>query len=99
MNPTNLILAIVSLFSFTQAGQEHYEGTAKKYRVIPPISGEESLQIRRQQLTVIRTVEINRSLRLVTSYKNGKECSHYVTIVTYCDHYYDGTIRIWTRTF
>jgi hypothetical protein len=96
MNPTNLILAIVSLFSFTQAGQEPYEGTAKKYRVIPPISREES---RMKQLTVIRTVEINRSLRLVTSYKNGKECSHYVTVVTYCDHYYDGTIRIWTRTF
>jgi hypothetical protein len=96
MNPTNLILAIVSLFSFTQADQEPYEGTAKKYRVIPPISREES---RMKQLTVIRTVEINRSLRLVTSYKNGKECSHYVTVVTYCDHYYDGTIRIWTRTF
>ncbi len=96
MNPTNLILAIVSLFSFTHAGQEHYEGTAKKYRVIPPISREES---RMKQLSVIRTVEINRSLRLVTSYKNGKECSHYVTVVTYCDHYYDGTIRIWTRTF
>jgi hypothetical protein len=96
MNPTNLILAIVSLFSFTQADQEPYEGTAKKYRVIPPISREES---RMKQLSVIRTVEINRSLRLVTSYKNGKECSHYVTVVTYCDHYYDGTIRIWTRTF
>lgn len=96
MNPTNLILAIVSLFSFTQADQEPYEGTAKKYRVIPPISREES---RMKQLTVIRTIEINRSLRLVTSYKNGKECSHYVTVVTYCDHYYDGTIRIWTRTF
>jgi hypothetical protein len=96
MKPTNLILAIVSLFSFTQADQEPYEGTAKKYRVIPPISREES---RMKQLTVIRTVEINRSLRLVTSYKNGKECSHYVTVVTYCDHYYDGTIRIWTRTF
>lgn len=96
MNPTYLILAIVSLFSFTQADQEPYEGTAKKYRVIPPISREES---RMKQLTVIRTVEINRSLRLVTSYKNGKECSHYVTVVTYCDHYYDGTIRIWTRTF
>ena len=96
MNPTYLLLAIVSLFSFTQADQEPYEGTAKKYRVIPPISGEES---RMKQFTVIRTVEINRSLRLVTSYKNGKECSHYVTVVTYCDHYYDGTIRIWTRTF
>jgi hypothetical protein len=96
MNPTYLILAIVSLFSFTQADEEPYEGTAKKYRVIPPISREES---RMKQLTVIRTVEINRSLRLVTSYKNGKECSHYVTVVTYCDHYYDGTIRIWTRTF
>jgi len=96
MNPTNLILAIVSLFSFIQADQEPYEGTAKKYRVIPPISREES---RMKQLSVIRTVEINRSLRLVTSYKNGKECSHYVTVVTYCDHYYDGTIRIWTRTF
>lgn len=96
MNPTYLILAIVSLFSFTQADEERYEGTAKKYRVIPPISREES---RMKQLTVIRTVEINRSLRLVTSYKNGKECSHYVTVVTYCDHYYDGTIRIWTRTF
>ena len=96
MNPTNLILAIVSLLSFTQADQEPYEGTAKKYRVIPPISREES---RMKQLTVIRTVEINRSLRLVTSYKNGKECSHYVTVVTYCDHYYNGTIRIWTRTF
>jgi hypothetical protein len=96
MNPTNLILAIVSLFSFTQADQEPYEGTAKKYRVIPPISREES---RMKQLSVIRTVEINRSIRLVTSYKNGKECSHYVTVVTYCDHYYDGTIRIWTRTF
>jgi hypothetical protein len=96
MNPTNLILAIVSLFSFTQADQEPYEGTAKKYRVIPPISREES---RMKQLSVIRTIEINRSLRLVTSYKNGKECSHYVTVVTYCDHYYDGTIRIWTRTF
>jgi hypothetical protein len=96
MNPTYLILAIVSLFSFTQADQEPYEGTAKKYRVIPPISREES---RMKQLTVIRTVEINRSLRLVTSYKNGKECSHYVTVVTYCDHYYNGTIRIWTRTF
>jgi hypothetical protein len=96
MNPTNLILAIVSLFSFTQADQEPYEGTSKKYRVIPPISREES---RMKQLSVIRTIEINRSLRLVTSYKNGKECSHYVTVVTYCDHYYDGTIRIWTRTF
>jgi hypothetical protein len=96
MNPTNLILAIVSLFSFTQADQEPYEGTAKKYRVIPPISREES---RMKQLSVIRTIEINRSLRLVTSYKNGKECSHYVTVVTYCDHYYNGTIRIWTRTF
>jgi hypothetical protein len=96
MNPTNLILAIVSLFSFTQADQEPYEGTAKKYRVIPPISREES---RMKQLSVIRTIEINRSLRIVTSYKNGKECSHYVTVVTYCDHYYDGTIRIWTRTF
>ena len=96
MNPTYLILAIVSFFSFTQADEEPYEGTAKKYRVIPPISREES---RMKQFTVIRTVEINRSLRLVTSYKNGKECSHYVTIVTYCDHYYNGTIRIWTRTF
>jgi len=96
MNPTNLILAIVSLFSFTHADQEPYEGTAKKYRVIPPLSREES---RMKQLSVIRTIEINRSLRLVTSYKNGKECSHYVTVVTYCDHYYDGTIRIWTRTF
>jgi len=96
MNPTNLILAIASLFSFTQADQEPYEGTAKKYRVIPPISREES---RMKQLSVIRTIEINRSLRLVTSYKNGKECSHYVTVVTYCDHYYNGTIRIWTRTF
>lgn len=97
MRVVNLILAFVFVVSLSIADQKE-DKTPKNYRVIPPISNEEYKQWRRERNS-FRTVEINRTIRLVTTYKNGKSCSSYITIVTYCDHYGDGTMRIWTRTF
>lgn len=98
MRVVNLILAFVFVVSLSQADTRESSQTSKNYRVIPPISNEEYKQWRKERNS-FRTVEINRTVRLVTTYKNGKPCSSYITIVTYCDHYSDGTMRIWTRTF
>lgn len=45
------------------------------------------------------TIEVCRTVRTIKVHQNGRECSRSVTIVTYCDHYSNGTTRIWTRTF
>lgn len=99
MNPTNLILTIVFLFSFAQADPQLSEGTSKNYRVIPPITREQYLERRKEQRNTLRTIEINRTTKQITTYENGKTKYHRITVVTYCDNYSDGTIRIWTRTF
>jgi hypothetical protein len=100
MKPINLILAFLFLFSFAQADPPQLsQGTSKNYRVIPPITREQYLERRKEQRNTLRTIEINRTTKQITTYENGKAKYHRITVVTYCDNYSDGTIRIWTRTF
>lgn len=97
MRVVNLILAFVFAVSLSWADQKENK-TPKNYRVFPAVTHDEYLEWKKQRNS-FRTVEVSRVTRLITTYKNGKPCSSYVTIVTYCDHYGDGTMRIWTRTF
>lgn len=46
------------------------------------------------------TVEVNRHSHCRTRYDHcGRPYTYHVTVVTYCDHYSNGTSRTWTRTF
>jgi hypothetical protein len=46
------------------------------------------------------TVEVNRYTRCRTAYDHcGRPFTYHVTVVTYCDHYSNGTTRVWSRTF
>ncbi len=47
----------------------------------------------------VRTVEVNRHTHCRTAYDHcGRPYTYHVTVVTYCDHYSNGTSRTWTRT-
>lgn len=46
------------------------------------------------------TVEVNRYTQCRTGYDHcGRPYTYHVTVVTYCDHYSNGTTRTWSRTF
>ena len=46
------------------------------------------------------TVEVNRYTQCRTAYDHcGRPYTYHVTVVTYCDHYSNGTTRTWSRTF
>ncbi|HRQ91094.1 MAG TPA: hypothetical protein PLA50_20050 [Bacteroidia bacterium] len=46
------------------------------------------------------TVEVCRERQCRTAYDHcGRPYSYHVTVVTYCDHYSNGTSRTWTRVF
>jgi hypothetical protein len=46
------------------------------------------------------TVEVNRYTQCRTAYDHcGRPYTYHVTVVTYCDHYSNGTSRTWSRTF
>lgn len=48
----------------------------------------------------VSTVEVNRRVHCRTAYDHrGRPYSYHVTVVTYCDHYSNGTTRTWSRTF
>lgn len=48
----------------------------------------------------VRTVEISRHVHCRTAFdRRGRPYEYHVTVVTYCDHYSDGSRRTWTRTF
>lgn len=48
----------------------------------------------------IRTVEVGRHCYFRTAYLScGRPFTQRVTVVTYCDHFSNGTTRTWTRTF
>lgn len=47
----------------------------------------------------VRTVEVNRYSQCRTAYTHcGRPYTYHVTVVTYCDHYSNGTTRTWSRT-
>lgn len=46
------------------------------------------------------TVEVNRYTQCRTAYDHcGRPFTYHVTVVTYCDHYSNGSTRTWSRTF
>ncbi len=46
------------------------------------------------------TVEVARYTQCRTAYDHcGRPYTYHVTVVTYCDHYSNGTTRTWSRTF
>ncbi len=46
------------------------------------------------------TEEVSRYTQCRTAYDHcGRPYSYHVTVVTYCDHYSNGTTRMWSRTF
>jgi len=48
----------------------------------------------------IHTVEVNRYTQCRTAYDHcGRPFVYHVTVVTYCDHYSNGSTRLWSRTF
>ncbi len=48
----------------------------------------------------LHTVEVNRTRHCRTAYDHcGRPYTYHVTVVTYCDHYSNGTSRTWSRTF
>ncbi len=48
----------------------------------------------------VSTVEVNRYTQCQTAYDHcGRPYTVHVTVVTYCDHYSNGTSRTWSRTF
>ena len=48
----------------------------------------------------ISTVEVNRRTHSHVAYHpSGHPYTYYVTVVTYCDHYSNGTTRTWSKTF
>lgn len=48
----------------------------------------------------VRTVEVNRYSQCRTAYLPcGRPYTYHVTVVTYCDHYSNGTTRTWSQTF
>lgn len=48
----------------------------------------------------VSTVEVNRYTQCQTAYDHcGRPYTVHVTVVTYCDHYSNGTTRTWSRTF
>jgi len=48
----------------------------------------------------VSTVEVNRYTQCRTAYDHcGRPYTVHVTVVTYCDHYSNGTTRTWSRTF
>lgn len=48
----------------------------------------------------VSTVEVNRYSQCKTAYDHcGRPYTYHVTVVTYCDHYSNGTSRTWSRTF
>lgn len=48
----------------------------------------------------VNTVEVNRYTQCRTAYDHcGRPYSYHITVVTYCDHYSNGTTRTWSQTF
>ena len=48
----------------------------------------------------VSTVEVNRYTQCRTAYDHcGRPYTYHVTVVTYCDHYSNGTTRTWSQTF
>ena len=48
----------------------------------------------------VNTVEVNRYTQCRTAYDHrGRPYTYHVTVVTYCDHYSNGTSRTWSQTF
>ena len=48
----------------------------------------------------ISTSEVNRYTQCRTAYDHcGRPYTYHVTVVTYCDHYSNGTTRTWSQTF
>ncbi len=48
----------------------------------------------------VSTVEVNRYSQCKTAYDHcGRPYTYHVTVVTYCDHYSNGSSRTWSRTF
>lgn len=48
----------------------------------------------------VSTVEVSRYSQCRTAYDHyGRPYTYDVTVVTYCDHYSNGTTRTWSQTF
>ena len=48
----------------------------------------------------VRTVEVSLYTQCRTAYLPcGRPYTYHVTVVTYCDHYSNGTTRSWSQTF
>ncbi len=83
------------------AGGGGHGGHRQGYGYVPPIHhGGYCAPTYHVPVYKIRTVEVNRYRQCRTAYDHwGRPYTFHVTVVTYCDHYSNGTTRTWSRTF